>query len=183
MEKELELRMYFFVPQNVSRIYMGIQAGHAALEYADKYGSEEQFIKFVREWKTWIILNGGTTNERRDFDSIAMGSLNQIGDDLLKNDIKFSYFQEPDLNDALTALCFICDERVFDRELYPEFVNFLLDKLYNGTASSESIVRLKMIPNEKLMDSYEKEYKEWVRFVGGVKNVFLRDLIKDKKLA
>jgi hypothetical protein len=38
-----------------------------------------------------------------------------------------------------------------------------------------------MTPQEELEKS--KQYKEWVRFVGGVKNVFLRDLIKNKKLA
>ena len=27
------------------------------------------------------------------------------------------------------------------------------------------------------------EYKEWVEFIGGEKNLFLRNLIKDKKLA
>ena len=109
--KELELRMYFFVPYQLTGIQSGIQAGHAALEYADKYGSDEEYIIFVREFKTWVILDGGTTNERRDFDGTAFGSLNQIGDDLLKNDIKFAYFQEPDLNDALTAVCFLADER------------------------------------------------------------------------
>jgi hypothetical protein len=61
---EPELRMYFFVPYNISPIQQAIQAGHAALEYADKYASDEIFIKFVREHKTWVILNGGTTNER-----------------------------------------------------------------------------------------------------------------------
>jgi len=32
-------------------------------------------------------------------------------------------------------------------------------------------------------EHFVEEYKEWVRFVGGVKNVFLRDILKDKKLA
>ena len=34
--KTLELRMYFFVPYNISPIQKSIQAGHAALEYAYK---------------------------------------------------------------------------------------------------------------------------------------------------
>jgi hypothetical protein len=127
----LELRMYFFVPYNISPIQKAIQAGHAALEYADKFAGDEVFIKFVREHKTWVILDGGTTNERRDFDGVVMGSLNQIADSLLENDIPFSYFQEPDLNDALTAVCFICDERVFNRKDYPNFIDWLLDiKMY-----------------------------------------------------
>ena len=185
--KEPELRMYFFVPYNISPIQQAIQAGHAALEYADKYAGDEQFIMFVREHKTWVILNGGTTNERRDFDGIVMGSLNQIADSLLENDIPFSYFQEPDLNDALTAVCFICDERVFNRKDYPNFLDYIFDvKMYpeaRGAMPEQNYVMLKMLSAEKQQELFPDYYKEWVRFVGGVKNVFLRELIKDKKLA
>jgi hypothetical protein len=182
MEKELELRMYFFVPQNVSRIYMGIQAGHAALEYAFRYGDTEEFKSFTQNFKTWIILDGGTTNERRDFDGNAMGSLNQIADELVGHDIPISFFQEPDLNDALTAICFICNERVFDRKTYPDFVDWLIEK-YGVTNEALPIVKLHNDTMEILMAERPDDYKEWVRFVGGVKNVFLRELIKDKKLA
>ena len=184
-EKQLELRMYFFVPYNLSPIQQAIQAGHSALEYADKYGSDEEYIKFVREWKTWIILDGGTTNERRDLDGIVMGSLNQIADDLLTNDIKFSYFQEPDLNDALTALCFLADERVFNKKDYPDFTNYLIPelKLNDGKEANFDYIKIKTTNVEILKEKYTDKYKEWVRFVGGVKNVFLRELIRDKKLA
>jgi hypothetical protein len=181
-EKQLELRMYFFVPYNISPIQQAIQAGHSALEYADKYGSDEEYIIFVREWKTWIILDGGTTNDGRDFTGIAQGILNQIGDQLLENDIKFAYFQEPDLNDALTALCFICDERVFNKKDYPDFVNYFIDN-YRSSAPASEIVGIRMLSNEALIEYTPDRYKEWVRLVGGVKNVFLRELLKDKKLA
>jgi len=186
-EKMLELRMYFFVPYNISPIQQAIQAGHAALEYADRFGSDEQFIMFVREWKTWVILNGGTTNSRRDLSGEVMGSLDQIGDALLANDIQFSYFQEPDLNDALTALCFIADERVFNRKDYPEFLDYIFDvKMYpeaRGAVPEQNYIMLKMQTVEHLQEMFPEYYKEWVRFVGGVKNVFLRELLKDKKLA
>ena len=134
-EKQLELRMYFFVPYNISPIQQAIQAGHAALEYARKYADAGFFQEFVDYHKTWIVLNGGTTNDQRDFDGVPVGTLNQIGDQLQDNDIPFSYFREPDLNDALTALCFIADERVFNREDYPDFVNWLLKiKMYQQAA-------------------------------------------------
>jgi hypothetical protein len=186
-EKQLELRMYFFVPYNISPIQQAIQAGHAALEYADKYGGEEQFIKFVRENKTWVILNGGTTNSGRDFSGEVIGSLDQIGDALIANDIQFSYFQEPDLNDALTALCFICDERVFNKKDYPDFLDYIFDvKMYEDARKAtpaENYVMLKMQSMEKLQEMFPEYYKEWVRFIGGVQNVFLRELLKDKKKA
>jgi hypothetical protein len=186
-EKLLEYKMYFFTIYQLTGIQAGIQCGHAALEYANKYGSDEEFIIFVRNWKTWIILNGGTTNERRDIEGIVMGSLNQIADDLQQNDIQFSYFQEPDLNDALTALCFIVDERVFNRKDYPDFVDYILDiKMYpeaKEAAPAENIIMLKTQSMEKLQEMFPEYYKEWVRFIGGIKNVFLRELIRDKKLA
>ena len=189
-EKQLELRMYFFVPYNISPIQQAIQAGHAALEYARKYADAGFFQEFVDYHKTWIVLNGGTTNDQRDFDGVPVGTLNQIGDQLQDNDIPFSYFREPDLNDALTALCFIADERVFNREDYPDFVNWLLKiKMYQQAADEAQKnnpalwveLRLKSAEeHEKLFPEY---YKEWVRFLGGVKNVFLRELMTDKKLA
>lgn len=188
-EKILELRMYFFVPQNVSEIYKGIQAGHAALRYAVKFHNSE-LMDFVDNHETWVILNGGTTNDDRDFDGISKGSLNQIADSLQDNDIDFTYFHEPDLNNALTAVCFICDERVFNRKDYPDFVDWILNvKMFSDAKdmalknNPEFWTKLKIMPNEEVIDGFPEYYKEWVRFIGGVKNVFLRELIKDKKKA
>jgi hypothetical protein len=61
MEDNLKLRMYFFVPNNISDIQKSIQAGHAALEYAYHYGDTKLFDDFITKHKTWVILNGGTT--------------------------------------------------------------------------------------------------------------------------
>jgi len=187
MEEEIILRKraYFFVPYNISPIQQGIQAGHALGRYALKYGRKDPdhvVWDFLENHETWVILNGGTTNEERDFEGIVAGTLNQIGDSLLAKDIEFSYFHEPDLNHALTALCFVADERVFDRELYPDFINFFIDN-YRTSAPAQEIVGIRMLSNEALQEMYSDHYKEWVRLVGGVKNVFLRDLLKDKRLA
>ena len=185
-EKILEYRMYFFTIYQLTGIQTGIQAGHVSLEYAYKYGQSDEFKNFMNN-KTWIILNGGTTNDERDFDGIALGTLNQIGDQLNENNIEFAFFREPDLNNALTALCFICDERVFNRKDYPDFVDYILDiKMYaeaKATSTAENMIMLKIKTNEELISMFPEYYKEWVRFVGGIKNVFLRELIKDKKLA
>ena len=129
LEKELELRMYFFVPYNISPIQQGIQSGHALGRYCLRYGRHDSnhiVWDFLEKWETFIILNGGTTNNNRDFESISIGSLNRIADDLVDNDIEFSYMIEPDLNEALSAVCVILDERVFNRKDYPDFVDFIL---------------------------------------------------------
>jgi hypothetical protein len=190
MREELELKMYFFVPNNISEKQKGIQAGHCALRYARAFAADDPMVwEFVDNHETWIILDGGTTNGRRDMEGVSIGTIDQIGDQLNNNDIKFSYFNEPDLNDALSALCFICDERVFNRKDYPNFATWLLDVKMNSDAKDEALknnpvvwVSLETYP-DSAQEMFPEYYKEWVRFMGGVKNVFLRNLIKDKKLA
>ena len=189
-EKVLEVRMYFFVPYNISEIQKGIQAGHAALRYARQFSEDNPEVwDFVENHETWIILNGGTMNDERDFDGVSQGTMNQLADQMLEADIRFSYFHEPDLNKGLSALCFLADERVFNKEDFPEFVNWLLDIKMFEPAQEEALknnpdlwVRLRLYP-ELQQEMFPEYYKEWVRFVGGVKNVFLRELTRDKKLA
>jgi hypothetical protein len=113
---------------------------------------------------------------------IPAGSLNQIGDQLQANDIEFAYMIEPDLNRALSAVCFIADERVFNYTDYPDFLNYVIISL--GTnVSSQDIVRLRMLDIEDLILQFPGMYEEWTRTIGGKKNVFLRGLIKGKKTA
>lgn len=189
MEKNLELRMYFFTIYQLTGIQAGIQCGHAALEYAYQFGKTKLFKDFASKWKTWIILNGGTTNKGRDFDGVALGTLNRIADELTENKVPFTYFTEPDLENALTAVCFIVDERVFNFDDYPDFVNWLLDiKMYKEAKEEakknnpELWVRLRLYP-ELQQEMFPEYYQEWVVFIGGEKNVFLRELLRDKKLA
>ena len=159
---KLKKRLYFFVPYNISPIQQAIQAGHAALEYAFKYGNTEEFIDFVTNHKTWIILNGGTTNDSIDTDGCFYGTLNQIEAELDNNSIPHTIFREPDLNNTLTAICFICDERVFDWENYPDFNTYLTKN-----------------PDEDFTELYNK----WLNLIGGKLNEFLKELIKNKRLA
>lgn len=180
--KPLELRMYFFVPYQLTGIQQAIQAGHSSLEYAHYFGNTELFKDFIENWKTWVILNGGTTNEGRDLDDIPIGTLNQIKDSLIHNEIQFTFFNEPDLNDALTAVCFICDERVFNRKDYPDFKQYFLDKVSERYGDGEAN-RLLISSEDQLIEANPDNYKLWVELLGGEKNVFLRNLIKDKKLA
>ena len=171
-DKFLEKRMYFLVPYNISPIQQAIQAGHAALEYAHKYKDDPQYIDFIENWKTWIILNGGTTNSTRDVNGISQGSLNVYCDQLSENRIEHIVFFEPDLNDALTAICLIVDERVFNREDYPDFMDWMGNR---AVYMSNSL-------GTYLMDE-DKWLEEYKNFVGGEDIVFLRELLNNKKLA
>ncbi len=120
-------RLYGFVPYNLSPIQQGIQFGHAVQEYNNlmldcnvSKKSRDAFYQWRRGDKTFIILNGGTTNSRR-FDGKYVGSLNQHKEDLSKAGIAFADFHEPDLGDQLTAFVFLVDDRVFDRETWPDY--------------------------------------------------------------
>ena len=190
MNPDLEKRMYFFVPYNISPIQQAIQAGHAALEYAVKFGDTELFKDFANVWKTWIILNGGTTNSKRDFDAVSQGSLNQIADQLSLGDgisggIDHAYFCEPDLNDALTAVYFICDERVFNYEGYPEFWEWIpYQEIVIEKEKLASFTNVKDNTEEELRKMFPTMFKVWILDVmGSEENFFLRKLLKGKKLA
>jgi|AntAceMinimDraft_10_1070366.scaffolds.fasta_scaffold08558_11 hypothetical protein len=192
--KKLELRMYFFVPYQLTGIQQAIQSGHAALEYAHKYKNDKQFIDFIDNWKTWIILNGGTTNSKlrpgiispRKEEDPYQGTLDNLYAKLIdwnmnhkKDLISHSVFSEPDLNDALTAICFICDERVFNYEDYPDIGNYTYPEFKNADLS----LKLLMMSKEEQKEKFLHEYNKWEKFMGGKKNVFLRNLLKGKKLA
>lgn len=118
MKQRLEYRMYGLVPYNISPIQQGIQYGHALQEYNNKYFKDEDFRKWRLSDKTFIILNGGTTNSSVYLDS--MGSLNKHLIILQNNKIKVSTFHEPDLGNQLTAVLFLVDERVFNKDKYPD---------------------------------------------------------------
>jgi len=187
---DLEYRMYFFVPYNIMPIQQGIQAGHALGEYALKFGRWDPMHlvwTFLEKWKTFIIYNGGTTNSARNFEMVSVGGLNQIADDLVENEIEIAYFIEPDLNDALACVNFIADERVFNKEDYPDFIDFIFDiKMYKEAKEAtpaENYIFLKSQPIERLQEMFPEYYEEWVKFLGGEKNLFLRELIRNKKFA
>lgn len=191
-QQELALRMYFFTIYQLMGMQGGIQSGHSALRFALKYGRynpDHMIWNFIERHETWVVLNGGTTNDELDFDEVPQGTLNQIGDGLLANDIEFAYFREPDLNHALTAVCFIADERVFNKKDYPDFKDYLYtisvtDGRFDNNEAFENLqFDIEKMSYEGLTETYNSDYKQWVRLVGGVKNVFLRDLLKGKKLA
>lgn len=154
-------RMYFFVPYNISPIQQAIQAGHAGFEYIYRNSFRAGLVSFMENDKTWIILNGGTTNDQKDENGVYLGTLNQIQVQLKQNKIEHSVFHEPDLNNALSAVCFLADERVWDIEKYPDFEEAGYDLAsYN----------------------HETDYQNWVEAMDE-KNLFLRELIRTKRTA
>lgn len=110
--------MYGFVPYNISSIQKGIQFGHAVVEYSNLYGEDADYREWSRIDKTFIILNGGTTN----VNSLSLGSLNQHASALrMIYKVKTAEFYEPDLGDQLTAVVFLVDDRVWDSKNFPDY--------------------------------------------------------------
>jgi len=184
-KKGLELRMYFFVPYNIMPIQQGIQAGHSLGEYALKYGRYDQHHivwEFLEKQKTFMIMNGGTTNDERVFEMIPTGTLNQIADEIEKSKVDFSCFIEPDLNRALSAVCVIIDERVFNKEDYPDFQDYIINEIgYPRFLLEYDDMRKAEI--DAIEEWFSDRYFDWGFFVGGEKNIFLRELLKGKRLA
>ena len=115
--------MYGLVPYNISPIQQAIQFGHGVVEYG-LYHNDDVYDTWARHDKTFVILNGGTTNKamnRRGPFTGVLGTLNQHVDSIKDLGIKASCFYEPDLGDQLTAVVFLLDERIWDYEKYPPF--------------------------------------------------------------
>lgn len=173
-EMYLEYRMYGLCNYQLSgTIHGGIQFLHACIRYGRLVSGLYDFEKIYNKWadkdETVIILNGGTTNDNLE----NYGTLQKNRDLLIDNNILFSEFREPDLNDSLTSICFLVDERVWDKEVYKDFV-------------PETLPWGRRKPSEKALSQLEERnnvnYKHWVEKIGGSSNAFLRNFLKDKKL-
>lgn len=159
-------RMIGLVPYNISPIQQGIQFGHAVVEYGLEFGQTPVYQKWAKEDKTFIILNGGTTNVKYDENNNHIGSLNNHRQVLFDNHIQFSSFFEPDLGDQLTAVVFLVDDRVFDKIKWPDYTgNFYA----NGEPESVGYWNWMM-----KFDDHENEAQ---------RIVFLRNFLKQFRLA
>lgn len=200
--ENLEWRMYGVVPYNISEIQKGIQFGHAVQEYNNlmfeiisNYEGDNPELEFIingfNKWreqdKTFMVMNGGTTND--DINDKFYGTINLRLEELRKIDIPVGLFREPDLGNQVTGIVFLADERCFkkrpyhfedkDVNVYPDFKDWL--ELKTGKdfiKEKESEYKYKT-----LEQIFESSYKEWVKFIGGEKNVLLRDLISKLRFA
>lgn len=149
-------RMYGMVNYQLSGIQKGIQFGHAVVEYGISFGNTKEYKRWSNHDKTFIILNGGTTNLRW-FDGKQIGTLNQYRNEIRDKEIPYSDFHEPDLGDQLTSFVFLVDDRVFDRESWPDYSGtFYMDGTPDETEYWDW--KMKFSENEK-----EAERIIWLR--------------------
>jgi hypothetical protein len=141
----MELRMYGLVPYQLTGIQSGIQLLHSCVEYGLNNFNDKDYQDWASLHKTVILLNGGTTNINYD----RLGTLNKHADYLESIGVKIARFHEPDLGDQLTAICFILNEKVFNKTLYPDYISYIknkLDKVWSEEFDGWVI---------------EKDYEEW----------------------
>lgn len=174
MNNNLELRMYGFTPYNLSDIQKGIQFGHAVVRFGRELTkSKNPTINKYEDWadnhETFIILNGGTTNKSRGEDGLYKGTLNNNLQTLTETRLQVGTFYEPDLGDQLSAICFLVDERVFDRIRYPNFT----PEDWKGNEGYD----------------VDKQYKDWLKQFNTTdanelnQIIFLRDFLPKFNLA
>lgn len=149
----MKYRMYCLVLRQLSPINKGVQTAHACLEYSQKYFKNKDYQDYITNDKTLIMLDGGTSIDMNNI----VSQLNQL-------DVNFTYFQEPDLGNLITAVCFVADERIWDKENYPSFMEYLTNTFDTHKSNIES---------EKI----------WVEMVGGKNNSELIRIIENKKLS
>ncbi len=173
-ENYLTYRMYGMVPYNMSPIQQAIQFGHGVVRYGrtvrDLGQAETIYNKWADKDETFIVLNGGTTNNNPE----RLGTLNKHLIALREANIRVQDFYEPDLGDQLTAVVFLVDERVFDKTQYPDFIQ-------------ETLPWGRKKPSEKELSQLEERnkvnYEHWAEKIGGTKNAFLREYLKPLRLA
>jgi hypothetical protein len=61
--------MYGLVNYQLSGIQKGIQFGHGVVDYGMKYIESHEYQRWAKNDKTFIILNGGTTNDKFEMTS------------------------------------------------------------------------------------------------------------------
>ena len=156
----------------------GYNFGHGVVEYSQENFEKEDYQKWAKEDKTFIILNGGTSNHsvnRYHFDGEEfLGTMEQHIKELKDSGIIVSSFYEPDLNDMLSAIVFLVDERVFNKEDYPDFIE---PRPFGRLKTPEEV--------EHFNDERDKMYFKWMKSLGenGEQVAFLKKFLKRFRLA
>ena len=164
----MEYRMYYLILRHLSGINKAVQTSHTSIEYAVKYMVNNDFQKYATIDKTIVMLDGGTHQE--------MVELQKMLED---NGINNTYFTEPDVNDAMTAICFLVDERLFNKEIFVSYEKF--SELYFRDNPELSQMDYIEFLNDKIPNN--TVYQEWVKYIGGVKNETIYNIINRRKLA
>lgn len=154
--EDLKYRMYVLVEHHLSPLDKGIQSTHAVVEYYNecRLWNKKEVLKAFDKWanddKTLILLNGGSVID-----------LDKTLELFEENNIAYGVFREPDLDNIVTAVAVLADERIFEDKYMPF-----------------DVWQMKALLNKSLV-SCGREYES---YIGGHENVILKELLNDKKI-
>jgi hypothetical protein len=177
-------RLFGLVPYNISPIQQGIQFGHALQELnnamIDNKIEDKKLIDGFDSWrkfgKTFIVLNGGTTN-KRIIDEAPFGSLNQHLITLRELGVSVFEFYEPDLGEQLSAIVFLVPKQVFNKKEFPNFREYVNEKFEDNEDYANYVNHLFKNDMTHTDKEVEEIYIEWVELLGGNNNVELRNFL------
>lgn len=150
----MEYRMYCLAERHLSAIQKAIQSAHAVVEYGLTYGDTPEYKQWAEKDKTLIVLEGGNSID-----------LEAIIQQLTFEGCSFETFYEPDMDNFMTAIALVADERVFDYKTYGK--------------SYEDYQKL----CEKDCELPKWTYEEWVNVIGGRQNEIIKSIVSNCKLA
>ncbi len=143
-----ELKMYSLVLYQLGAIHKGIQTQHVITEYSQTNPEQVEYKQWATKDKTTIILDVGGSNDMED-------AIQQ----LFRNNIRSMGFREPDLYDKFTAVCFLVDERVWDKEKYPDPKYPLTDPPINKEVVDADLLKLLGTKENVFLRSFLRQYK------------------------
>ena len=136
------------------------------------YGGFKQW----RKDKIFTLLNATSTNiSLNTTDQLPNGNLNDYLLQLTDHNIETGTYYFSEIGDQLTCIVFLVDERVFNKDKYPDFDKFLMQfqdiiDNYAKDRTFSSIV-------EEITKFRSTVYLDWVKSIGGVRNEFLRSFL------
>lgn len=143
----MEYRMYVLSERHLSPVQKAIQGAHALVEYQLEHGDTDEYKQWSKNDKTLIVLDGGNYDDMEN-DIVTLKDLGY----------KLSTFCEPDMNNMRTSYALIADERVWDKEKYPDIM------------MNDAILFVKT--DDEICEMY-----------GGKANCVLRGILREKRLA
>lgn len=176
-------RMYCLVLKQLSSIDKGIQCAHACTEYTNLYQDTDEFQEFIKESKTLIMLNGGNYNDMMGIKKILEG-----------RNINYSIFYEEDLNNLITSICFLAEDKIWDKNNYLKYEDFYIIASSISTQITLSKSNLSNIENLPLYNKIYCLFKKYnldmnkienayIDYIGGENNYIIENIISNKKLA
>lgn len=128
--------MYFFTLYSLAGLHKGIQAGHSALEYVELYGQTQEYQDFIKNHKTFILLDGGGSQQMVEREL----ELENFG-------IRYASFCEPDLSYGISAISFLISEDIYNFD-EKAFLNYgyhvaIGEHMFFGHGAKESTAKAK----------------------------------------